>query len=458
MIFINFLITKDNLTKKEKLILSREILSKELKILNLYDKHLFSPIGKILTHIQNMKKLNVARILSIISYYDETFINILFKTDPRVRKFFGYYKEFVENNEYGSYALTDPQNLFGSWDYIKFKLKILFPKLSIDEIEKFKFKRKEFIEYVHNKTGESINTIEYKLAKATWYEAVPYLEEEREFKSMSDEEWEFIKKHINGRKNVFINENGKEKLVYIEIDLKEDELENFKDDRDGLKAYIAKKYNISDIEADLILTKAGWGKYAHIDISNLAKEQEQKNQSLGKETNKNEKESYVNDALIREISTLELEQLNLYEILYDKFDEAVQETLDYIIRNQRKVLGKLFGIYYQEDPLLAESIIGLNPNVLNFLEDIRKSEGVKNKEFNLFDNLRAWHTVKERINSIYPLVSLEDIELFKGDREGLIEHISKIYKISKEEIEKKLDDAGWNKKNEIPPFLRQIGP
>jgi len=250
---IEMLLNKENLSRREKLSFFRSLLRYEMDVLNEYCavENIPRKYAIELCHIHNIKKVNIARLLGIIEFYDPDFIKTLALTDPRVRKFIGYYFDFLRTNPYG-YEALDPQNLFGNWDFIKYKLKVLFPELSLDEIEGFKFKRKEFIEYVKDKLGESEEVIESKLNKATWYESVPYLELEEEMSNqwhpepiMTDEDWSFIKRHIKGRKNVILLDNGKERLVYVEVDIPDEELDKYRKDREGLKKLLMQKYNLT---------------------------------------------------------------------------------------------------------------------------------------------------------------------------------------------------------------------
>ncbi|MFN3814513.1 MAG: hypothetical protein ACK4SM_07820, partial [Aquificaceae bacterium] len=139
-------LSKEHLTKKEKLAFFRSVLKSDMDVLKEYclERNLPKKYRTELCHLHNIKKINIARLLGIIEYYDSEFIKLLAVTDPRVRTFIGYYFDFLETNPYG-YEASDPQNLFGNWDFIKYKLKVLFLELSLDEIERFRFKRKEFI-------------------------------------------------------------------------------------------------------------------------------------------------------------------------------------------------------------------------------------------------------------------------------------------------------------------------
>lgn len=254
---LELLLSKERLSQKEKLICFRSMLKSEMDVINEYcvEKSIPKRYRIELCHLHNIKKVNVVRLLSIIEFYDPEFIKILALTDPRVRTFMKYYLDFLKTNPYG----------FGKWDFIRYKLKILFPELTLDEIDRFKFKRKEFIQYVKERTGEGEEVIESKLNKATWYESVPYLELEEEMSReghpepvTTEEDWAFIKRHIKGRKNIFIKEGGIEKFVYVDVDIPDEELDKYKKDREGLKKLLMQKYNIDDVGAEQILRKAGW--------------------------------------------------------------------------------------------------------------------------------------------------------------------------------------------------------
>lgn len=143
---LELLLSKERLSPKEKLIFFRSMLKSEMDVINEYcvEKNIPKRYKIELCHLHNIKKVNVARLLSIIEFYDPEFIKILALTDPRVRTFIKYYLDFLKTNPYG-YEALEPQNLFGNWDFIRYKLKILFPELTLDEIDRFKFKRKEFV-------------------------------------------------------------------------------------------------------------------------------------------------------------------------------------------------------------------------------------------------------------------------------------------------------------------------
>ena len=75
-----------------------------------------------------------------------------------------------------------------------------------------------------------------------------------------------------------------------------------------------------------------------------------------------------------------------------------------------------------------------------------------------YSNSTAWKIVKQRISSRLPEVSEEEIENFKGKRAEFIKYASQKTGKREETIEIILDECGWTKSEEIPPFLRQIGP
>ncbi len=468
---IELLLTKQTLSQKEKLSLFRSLLRSEMEVLNEYCgvDNMPERYAVELCHLHNIKKVNIARLLSIIEFYDPDFIKTLALTDPRVRKFVGYYFDFLKTNPYG-YEALEPQNLFGNWDFIKYKLKVLFPEFTLEEIERFKFKRREFIEYAKKKTGEKEEVIESKLDKATWYETVPYLELEEEMSKqwhpepvMTDEDWKFIKRHIRGRKNVVIFHDGKEKLVYVDVDIPEEELDKYRKDREGLKRLLMQRYNLPKEGAEQVLRKAGWESETYhiippihtdvvLDYGELEKEiEEERLEESGV--------SYHELAnFIRYLGGLELEELNYFDLVYDKVEPEVQGILDQIIRTQRRILGKLFGIFYTVDPLMAEAILTIKPERFEFLKSLAVKETVRGKEFTLYSNLAAWNIVKDRIVSRFPEVSYEEIEGFKGRRPDFVKLLIERTKKSEEAIEKALEECGWLKTEEIPPFLRQIGP
>jgi hypothetical protein len=467
---IDMLLNKKDLTRREKLSFFRSLLKLDMDILNEYcSAHVLRSYAIELCHLHNIKKVNIARLLGIIEFYDPDFIKTLATTDPRVRTFIKYYFDFLKANPYG-YEAIEPQNLFGSWDFIKYKLKILFPKLSLDEIEKFKFRRREFIQYARQKLGESEEVIESKLNRATWYESVPYLEVEEEMSKewhpepiMTDEDWSFIKRHIRGRKNIVIVVDGTERLVYVDVDISEEELDKYRKDREGLKRLLMERYNITEDGAEQILRKAGWESETYHIIPPIHTDVVL---DYGEVQNVKEREVIQEEAmgyndianLIRYIGGLELEQLNYYELIYEKVEQEVQEMLDQIIRTHRRILGKLFGIFYTVDPLMAEAILTIKPERIEFLEGLAVRETVRGKEFKLYSNLAAWNIVKDRITSRFPEVSHEEIEKFKGRRDEFIKYVAKKTGRSEESVNMALEDCGWTKSEDIPPFLRQIGP
>ncbi|WP_448584339.1 hypothetical protein [Thermocrinis sp.] len=467
---IDKLLEKTSLNKREKLAFFRSMLKREMDVMNEYCNHSLPAEYRVeFCHLENIKKVNIARLLQVIEYYDPDFIKILATTDPRVRTFISYYFDFLRKNPYG-YEALEHQNLFGNWDYIKYKLKILFPSLTLEEIESFKFKRKEFIEYVVEKLGESKESVELKLNNATWYESVPYLELEEEMSKMwhpepimTDEEWSFIKRHINGRKNIFMKENGTERFVYVEVNIPEEELDKYRKDREGLKKLLMSRLNIDESGAEQILRKAGWESETyhimppvHTDVvldygesvkPTPAKEEEKQKVYYGSVAN-----------FIRYIGGLELETLNYYDLIYEKLEGAVQVILNRIILTHRRILGKLFGIFYTADPLMAEAILTINPERFEFLKELTTKTTVKDKKFDLYSNSTAWKVVKQRISSRLPEISEEEIENFKGKRAEFVKYASRKTGKKEETIEIILDECGWTKSEEIPPFLRQIGP
>ncbi len=465
------LLLKDNLSRKEKLVLFRWFLKEEMDVLDEYCKGNDLPKAyKLeLCHLHDIKKVNIARLLSIIEYYDPDFIKTLAFTDPRVRTFVGYYFEFLKTNPYG-YEALEPSNLFGNWDFIKYKLKILFPSLSLEEIERFKLKRKEFIEYVKERTGESDEVIESKLNKVTWYETVPYLQLQEEMSSMwhpepvmTDEDWNFIKRHIKGRKNIFIKENGKEKFVYIDIDIPDEDIDKYRKDREGLKKLLMERYNIDEGGAEQVLRKAGWESETyhiippiHTDVVVDYGEKQEKVKQMEEEQSSRNIHLVAN--FIRHLGGLELQILNYYDIIYDKVEDQVKDILDPIIRTQRKILGKLFGIFYTADPIMAEAILIINPERYEFLKSLSVKDTVRDKEFKLFSNPIAWKKVKERIVMRFPEISEEELEQLKGQREMLIQILREKTNHSVETIDKALEECGWTKEEEIPASFRQIGP
>ena len=467
------LLLKGKLSQKEKVVVLRELLKKEMDVLNDYCR-MNDKIPKSyaieLCHLHNVKKVNIARLLSMIRHYDPEFMEVLINTDPRVRKFISYYFDFMKKHPYYEEVL-EPQNLFGNWDYIRYKLKILFPDLTFEEIDRFKFRRKEFIEYVKEKTGESEDLIEEKLLKATWYESVPYLELEEEMDSrwhpepvMTDEDWEFIKRNINGRKNIVIKgDNGKEKLVYVEVDIPEEEIDKFRKDRDGLKRLLMERYNLDESGAEQILRKAGWESETyhiippvHTDVPVDYGNTERKKPKVEEKKRKHFSISELT-AHIRYLGGRELEMLNYWELLEDKLPE-VRDRVALFIRTKRKLLGKLFGIYYTLDPVMAEAILTYDPEAVAHLKDLTVRDGIRDKRFLLHENSRAWNEVKKRIVSRFPEVTEEEVERFRGKREEFVRYLSQKTGRSEDFIDSRLEDLGWLRSGEIPAFLRQIGP
>ena len=127
---------------------------------------------------------------------------------------------------------------------------------------------------------------------------------------------------------------------------------------------------------------------------------------------------------IRHIGGLELETLNYYDLIYEKVEEDVQLILDRIILTHRRVLGKLFGIFYTADLLMAEVILTIDPKRLDFLKELTAKITVKDKKFDLYSNTTAWKIVKQRITARLPEVSEEDIENFKGKRAEFVKYVS----------------------------------
>ncbi len=469
---IELMLSKENLTAKEKLAFFRSLLKKEMEVLNEYCKKDDMPkrFKVEICHVKDIKKINIARLLSIIEFYDPDFISKLMNTDPRVRRFLGYYLDFLKINPYG-YEALEPQNLFGNWDFIKYKLKILFPELNLDEIAKFKFKRKDFIKYVKDKLKASEESIETRLNKATWYEDLPYLELEEdmsilwhpEYSKMTEEDWTFVKNYIKGRKNVVITDkDGKERFVYVDINLSDEELDKYRNDREGLKKLLMEKYNIDESGALQILIKSGWQEttshimppiHTDVEANYGAKEKEAKQELVREEVDYAD----ISD-FIRYLGGLELEELNYYELIYDKVGKEVQDKLNIIIRTQKRLLGKLFGIFYTVDPLMAEAIIVINPDRLEQIKDLSVKTTVKDKVFRLFEHPVAWKIVKERIVSTFQDLSDYEVETFREKRNEFIEYLISKTKEDRDFIERTLEECGWTKNEEVPPFLRQIGP
>ena len=469
---LDTLVLKEGLSRKEKVAVLRELLKREMDLLNEYcriNDRIPKEYATELCHLHNVKKVNIARLLSMIKHYDLDFINTLINTDPRVRKFISYYFDFVKKHPYYEDVL-EPQNLFGNWDYIRSKLKILFPELTFEEIDRFRFKRREFIEYVKEKLGESEDLIEEKLVRATWYESVPYLELEEEMDPrwhpepvMTDDDWEFIKRNINGRKNLIVKgDNGKEKLVYVEVDLPEEEIDRYRKDREGLKRLLMERYGLDESGAEQILRKAGWESESYHIIPPIHTDahadygETKKNEEKPKKKKKHFSLSEL-AAHIRTIGGRELEMLNYWELLQDKLTE-VRDRIGLFIRTKRKLLGKLFGIYYTLDPVMAEAILISDPDTVATLKELVVRDGVRDKRFLLYENSRAWNEVKRRVVSRFPEVTEEEVESFKGKRSEFVQYLAKKTGRSREFVDEKLEEAGWLKSEEIPAFLRQIGP
>jgi hypothetical protein len=467
------LILKENLSQREKAVVLRDLLRREMEVLNEYCKindRIPKEYALELCHLHNVKKINIARLLSMIRRYDPKLLDALIHTDPRVRKFISYYFDFMKRHPYYEEVL-EPQNLFGNWDYIRYKLKILFPALSFEEIDRFRFRRREFINYVREKTGEPEDLIEEKLLKATWYESVPYLELEEEMDTrwhpepvMTDEDWEFIKKNLNGRKNIVIRgEDGKEKLVYVEVDIPQEELDRFRRDREGLKRLLMDRYSLDESGAEQILRKAGWESETyhiippiHTDVRADYGDTREEKKGRGAP----QRESFSISELtahIRHLGGKELEMLNYWDLLYEKLPE-VQEKLSLFIRTKRKLLGKLFGIYYTLDPVMAEAILTSDPDMVALLKDLAVRDGVRDKKFLLHENSRAWREVRKRIVARFPEVSEEEVDRFRGRREEFVRYLSEKTGRSVSFVDQKLEEAGWLRSGEIPAFLRQIGP
>ncbi|MCW1294917.1 MAG: hypothetical protein QXP07_03655, partial [Candidatus Parvarchaeum sp.] len=76
---IKHLIFKDKLGDKEKLAFFRFMLAKEMELLKEYTKErdIESEYTYTLLHLSNTKKLNIARIVGIIEYYDKNFAKFL---------------------------------------------------------------------------------------------------------------------------------------------------------------------------------------------------------------------------------------------------------------------------------------------------------------------------------------------------------------------------------------------
>jgi predicted metal-dependent RNase len=107
---------------------------------------------------------------------------------------------------------------------------------------------------------------------------------------------------------------------------------------------------------------------------------------------------------------------------------------------------------------MAEAILTIDPKRLDFLKELTAKITVKDKKFDLYSNTTAWKIVKQRITARLPEVSEEDIENFKGKRAEFIKHASQKTGKQEETVDMILEECGWTKTEEIPPFLRQIGP
>lgn len=466
------LVLKPELSSLEKLVLLRELLRREMNVMNEYcriNDRIPKNYATELCHLHNIKKVNIARLLTMIKEFDPKFMETLINTDPRVRRYIYYYFEFMRKHPYLEEVL-EPQNLFGNWEYIRYKLKILFPQLTFEEIDGFKFKRREFAEYVKGKLGEPEELIEEKLVRATWYESVPYLELESEMDTrwhpepvMTDEDWEFIRRNINGRKNLILkDEDGEEKLVYVEVNIPEEELNRYRRDREGLKKLIMERYNLEESGAEQILRKAGWESESYHIIPPIHTDVRLDYggaQGEGKVEREEVKGFSISElsSHIRYIGGLELEMLNYWELLYEKLDE-VKEKLNLYIRTARRLLGKLFGIYYTLDPLMAEAILTYDPEVVQKLKDMVMKTGVRDKKFVLYENKAAWEEVKRRVVLRFPEVSEEEVERFKGDRAGFVEYLAKKLGKDKDFVDERLEQAGWLRSEEVPSFVRHIGP
>lgn len=469
------LLMKDKINGTEKAIIFRELIKREMDLLNEYCKNNgnFPMKYRIeFCHLHNIKKVNIARLLSILKYYDPKFIEILIFTDPKVRNFISYFIEFIEKHPYFEDVL-EPFNLFGNWDYIRYKLKILFPQLTFEEIDRFKFKRKEFIQYVQEKSGEPEEFIENKLNLATWYETVPYLELESELSPgvhvdpvMTPEEWSFIKRNLNGRKNIIIRdrETGKEKIVYVEVDIPDEELDKYYKDREGLKKLLMEKYNLDESGAEQILRKAGWESIGwhivppvHDDVEITYPDENKKVPKVEKEEKVDKFDVLALASHIRYIGGKELEMLNFYELVHEKVPE-VHEKLNLFMRTKRRLLGKLFGMYYTVDPVMAEAILINDPENIKLLKDLPTITGIKDKKFSIYDSKKVWEEIKRRVKFIFPEVEIEEIENFKGKRNEFVKYLAE--KLNKDEtfIDERLERAGWLRSEEIPAFIRHIGP
>lgn len=154
-------------------------------------------------------------------------------------------------------------------------------------------------------------------------------------------------------------------------------------------------------------------------------------------------------AFFRGLLKHEMEVLNQY---------CAQGELPRKFRVELCHLHSILFIYYTVDPLMAEAILTINPERLSFLQGLAAKITVRDKEYSLYSNSTAWKIVKQRITSRFPEVTEEEIEGFKGQRGKFVEYLSQKTGKSKETIDRALSDCGWTPTEEIPAFLRQIGP
>ncbi len=283
---------------------------------------------------------------------------------------------------------------------------------------------------------------------------------------MTDMDWEFIKWNLKGRKNIILrDESGEEKLVYVDVDLSDEEIDRYRKDREGLKKLLMERYNIDESGAEQILRKAGWESEsyhivppihtdAHVDYGETRPEKEKKKK---KEVEKKGFSISALTAHVRHLGGLELELLNYWELLYERLEE-IKDKLTLFIRTKRRLLGKLFGIYYTLDPVMAEAIVTYDPEMVQGLKELVTKTGVRNKKFLIYDNKAAWDDVKRRITSVFPEVSEEEIEKYKGNRSGFVEFLAKKLGKDKDYVDERLERAGWLRSEEIPSFLMHIGP
>lgn len=131
------------------------------------------------------------------------------------------------------------------------------------------------------------------------------------------------------------------------------------------------KYNIDENGAKQILRKAGWKSETYhivppvhtdvvLDYGELEKAVEKEIMQEDRETSYHELANFI-----RYLGGLELEQLNYYELIYDKVEQQVQDKTE-------------------------------------FLKSLAVKETVRGKEFNLYSNPTAWKIVKERMVSRFP--------------------------------------------------------